>query len=72
MDDRKRCENASMAKKPGSAFVNGLSKPEMEVFENPLVRTPFEVLQGDPVIRNSQQLFIHIILIFHLSLEWQT
>ena len=72
MDDRKRCGNASMAKKRGSAFVNGLSKPEMEVFENPLVRTPFEVFPGDPVISNSQQLFIHIILIFHLSLEWQT
>ena len=71
MDDRKRCENASMAKKRGSAFVNGLSKPEMEVFENPLVRTPFEVLQGDPVIRNSQQPFIHIILILHLSLKWK-
>ena len=53
MDDRKRCENASMAKERGCVFVNGLRKPEMEVFENPLVRTPFEVLQGDPVISNS-------------------
>ena len=43
----------------------------MEVFENALVRTPFEVLQGDPIISNSQQPFIHIILISHLSLEWQ-
>lgn len=72
MDDRKRCENASLAEERGRVFVNGLSKAEMEVFEDPLVRTPFEVLQGDPVISNSQQPFIHIILIFHLSLEWQT
>lgn len=55
----------------GRVFVNGLSKPEMEVFENALVRTPFEVLQGDPIVSNSQQPFIHIVLILHLSLEWQ-
>ena len=55
----------------GRVFVNGLSKPEMEVFENALVRTPFEVLQGDPIVSNSQQTFIHIVLILHLSLEWQ-